>query len=791
MDNNISIDTLLGQSFIFQKITQNIDKDRVILLKGETGYGKTYLLNKVMQYCKTTMKNSVSFLLENNIYSYDYAPFLLAISQNESLFLNNGINILKTYVDMVPVIGKALEKSVSLKRSYPSEFTVDEINILTQIKKAAQGKKVILFCDEISSWDEPSLVFLIKLIKYKDDLGHFFPLSCICTDSASSDLYDKLFTVKYDLKPFNSIHSVQIVNALFPDNKLDEDTIKNICSICNYNIGIIIQVVSNINSTNAFSDKEIRNLFISKLPEKENVSLLLDKASIIGITSYKSILQKFVKLDDFHFQISLDSASEASLLRDEKEQVKFVNECVWSVFHEYNKNNKQYHHDLAKCLESVMPSSHKRIGGEYILSGFYENAAVHFVQSAIFYYITYRIKPLFTAQEKELINKYNLMFFCNRIIELYDNYYHGTCQEEEDCPLTNYDVLDFESDYYKAFLCINESIDQTCYEHVFDKLQRWVNNTSFKSESPEQWLRAALLCLETDVELHNGLNRALLSDIEQTIRAYAKTDKNIEVFHYDFMSKSNSIYSIEIAANYTYDAVSALEKNNLFYRHSYKYLIFLTNALANAIVMGEKEKAFEYSKKAIDCIAEGDIFPSSFIGTISNNIYISLLLWNRENFIKEFDSISKTMLNLIGQKDDDISTVLYKNNLAVFYLYYKDYTSAQNILKELFDLVKYNNSIDDYYAYLIKNNYYMFQYIKTGKIDVQRFDDELSALKPLDLNMKYFNARLIYMKEKLTQGYKIDLKSERWNDFESVQIGKAWFFWGKWFLLSDIQFWSE
>lgn len=144
MDDNISIDRLLGQSFMFQKITQNIDKDKAILLKGETGYGKTYLLNKVMQYCKTTMKNSVSFLLENNIYSYDYAPFLLAISQNESLFLNNGINILKTYVDMAPVLGKALEKSVSLKRSYPSEFTVDEINILTQIKKAAQGKK--LYC---------------------------------------------------------------------------------------------------------------------------------------------------------------------------------------------------------------------------------------------------------------------------------------------------------------------------------------------------------------------------------------------------------------------------------------------------------------------------------------------------------------------------------------------------------------------------------------------------------------------------------------------------------------------
>lgn len=438
-----------------------------------------------------------------------------------------------------------------------------------------------------------------------------------------------------------------------------------------------------------------------------------------------------------------------------------------------------------------MPSSHKRIGSEYVLAGFEEKASVHFVLSAIHYYITYRIKILFTEQEKNLMIRYNLFGFCNQIIKLYEYYYNGIFIEPSDNLLTKYDELNFEIDYYQAFVSANMSIDQTYYENVNSRLQRWVDNSCFQAENPEQWLRAALLCLEIEVELHKGLNKQLLIKVQNTIQKYFKTDKTFEILKYDFDSKSNSIFSIDIAANVTFDAVTAYERSTSFNCHSYKYLVFLNNALANSIVIGKQEKAYDYSQKAINCITGIDSLSQNFIGVLSTNFYLALLLWKRECFFDEFSSISNYIKKLIEQNQDEISKVLYKNNLAVFYLYCKDFETAEGIFEELYRAIKFNDRIDDYYSYIIKNNYCLLQYVKTGKIDAESFVEDLSALRPLDLNMKYFNARNKYMKEKLSQGYKIDFGNAQWNDFDSVQVGDAWFFWGKWFLMSDIQFWSE
>ena len=786
-----TLEELLGQRTVFQKITENINKDEIILIRGETGYGKSYLLEKIKQYYSTTDPNGTSFVLENNIHSYDYAPFLTAISQNENLYLKTGVNVAKSFTEMIPVLGKSLDKAFTLKRCYPAEFTDVEVNIISQIRELAHLSNIMLFCDDICSWDEPSLILLIKLIKYRDKIGICSKIKCICTDSTPTNVYDTLFTHIYKLKPFNINNSVKIVKIIFPDTKLDDESIKRICSICNCNIGVIKLIISNINSSNSLSDKEVRNIIVSKLQEKEKVSILLDKASIIGISSNKTLLHNYTKYDSFDFQYSLGVASDACLIRNTIENIDFTDECIWSIFNNYNKDNKKYHYELAECIKAIMPSCHKRIGSEYILAGLEEKASIHFVLSAIHYYITHRIKLLFTEQEKEMMIRYNLFEFCNQIIELYENYFNGVFKENSSYLLTKYDELNFEIDYYQAFISANMSIDQTYYENVNSRLQSWVDNSTFQAENPEQWLRAALLCLETEVELHKGLNKHLLIEVQNTIQKYFKTDKTFEVLKYDFDSKSNSIFSIDIAANVTFEAVNAYERSTSFNCHSYKYIVFLTNALANSIVIGRQEKAFEYAQKAINCITGIDSFPHNFIGVLSNNFYLALLLWKSEHFFAEFPSISKYMKKLIEQDQDEISKVLYKNNLAVFYLYCKEFNVAESIFEDLYRVIEFNDSIDDYYSYIIKNNYCLLQYVKTGKIDVESFAEDLSALKPLDLNMKYFNARNKYMKEKLSQGFKFDFDNAQWNDFDSVQVGDAWFFWGKWFLMSDIQFWSE
>lgn len=786
---NTTTETILGQRVVFETITKNINKDKIFLIRGETGYGKSYLLNKINGYIHS-MSNVTGFFLTPHVFSYDYAPFLAAISKKENKLVNAGIEIIKSFSEMIPTWGDALEKILSIEIQYPSEFSETEINIISQIKVVAQDSMVILLCEDISSWDEPSLILLWKIIKYRNELGRF-KLCCICTDSVTLNEFEGFFTHICELKAFNINDSVKLVRTLFPNTSLDDVDIKSICSICKCNIGIVSLMISHINSTRSFSDKEVRNIIISTIHDSEKVSLLLDKASIIGISSYKMLLKDFVNYDDFEFQHSINEAADAQLLEQTSEHVAFANETIWGVFNTYNKDNKKYHYELATCIKAIMPTSHKRIGVEYILAGLSDKAAIHYVLSAIYYYINYRIKPLFTEQEKDLLSSYGLLEFCNQIITLYSNYYNGVFDVNSTYPSTKYDELNFEVDYLKAFVFINMKIEHTYYENMYNNLWRWVENNKFKEENPEQRLRAAHLCLETGVELHTGLNKSLLNNVQNTIDKYIKTDRNIEFFNYDFKSKSNGIFSIEIAANETFQAVNALERNNSYNRRSYKYLIFLTNALANAIVLGKEDKALEYTKKAMNYIQAVDVFPNYFLGALNNNMLLTFLLWDMKKFCEEFESIELYMIKLINQSRDEISKVLYKNNLAVFYLYQQDIVAAEKIFDELYQLVEYNEDIDDYYSYLIKNNYYLLNYLKTGKIDIDFFIDELSALKPLDLNMKYFNARIKYIKNKLLQGFKLKIQNTQWNDFDRLQVGEAWFFWGKWFLMSDIQFWSE
>ena len=779
-----TIEAILGQREAFENITKNINSYNSFLIRGETGYGKSYLLNKIEKYI-CSIRKTVSLKLTPQVVSYDYAPFLSAISKIESTIINTGTEIVRNFSDMIPIFGEMLEKTLSIEFQYPSEFSDVESNIISQIKMASQGADVVLLCDEISSWDEPSIILLSKIIRYYDKLGHL-RLSCVCADSNLSTEFNSLFAQVFELRPLAKENSFEIVKTVYPNTDLDDEDIMNICSLCKYNIGIVKTIISSIDASSVFSDREIRSVIISSISKQENVTLLLDKASVIGFSSYKKLLQKYVSYSEFDFQYAVSEAKEEKLVLEDKEHVVFANETIWSIFNNFNKGNKKYHFELAECIESILPTNHKRIGGEYILAGMTEKAAVQYALSAIYYYITYRIKPIYSEQEKETMDTYGLLDFCNKIIQLYEDYFTGNFHEDINYPSSDYDELNFEIDYAKAFVCINTEIEYAYYKNSLIKLKRWIDNISFRDKFPEQWLRAAFLYLGTGVELHMEYDKELLIDIQNRVEKYRKTDKNILNLYYDFNSKCNSIYSVDIAANVTFEAVRYWENQN-----SYKYLIALNNALANAIVLGRKSQALEYSKKAIEYINRKNPYPNYFFGPLGNNLLLSVLLWDTKIFSTLFGKIENYMIMLIDNNQKKISKVLYKNNLAIFHLYCMNIDEAEKILSELYQLVEYNEEIDDYYSYLIKNNYFLLRLLKYKDVDVRGFLSELSKLKPLDLDMKYFTARLKYLEANLTQDFNLDISCDNWNDFNKVQVGEAWFFWGKWFLLSDIQFWSE
>lgn len=782
----ITLESLLGQSKIFQEITKELF-NKSYLIKGAIGTGKKYILNKLYKYTESE-KKIMTFYLKQDILSEDYRPFLSAISEKESAIIKNGTEIIKNFSTLIPIFGEVLDKVLKFEVKYPAEFTETEINIISQIKATSQCKEIVLICEEINIWDEPSRILLKKIISNLQN-GEFSKFSCICSSSAL-DESSNFFTNVFKLRAFNIKDSIGIIRSILPETTLDDNTIKSVCSVCGCNIGIAKFVIEKLDTSTPFFDNEIRSYVVSTI-KNDKVVLLLDKASVIGSTSSKKLLQIFTRFEEFEFMSTLNETITSHYMSCLGDNVAFIDKTLWNIFYSFNNSKKEFHFELAKCLKSIIPTAYKHIGIEYLLAGFDEKAALYYTLSAIYYYITYKIKPVFSDSESEIIKSYGFYDSCTMIIDTYEKFFSEMIDSIPELLTSNIEEINFEIDYLKTLIYLNSDIDCTYYTNTYNIIQRWAKDTNFQEQSPEQWLRAATIFLEIGVELHKGLDVQILGEIQKVVSKYIATDVNIEIFHYDFLAKSNSIYSIDVASNNTYNAVRFIEDKLENERFSYKYLIFLNNALANAVVMGEKNVAFEFCSKATSYLIKNDYKSGYFASTVINNILLALLCWEPIKFTLNFPSIEKVMKKFVLESKVNSSKMLFQNNLGVFYIYCGQIEKARKIFKELYLYIKYNSEIDDYYSYFIKNNYYLIEYIVTGTLDTKKFIKNLNELNPLDTCMKYFKARNQYMSERLEENFKIDLSNELWNEFEETLVGKAWKFWGRWFLLSDIQFWSE
>ena len=787
--DNIDIEVILSQNIIYEKVTKNLFGHSFLIL-GDIGQGKKYVIKKICEYVSKT-KIGKTINMDADGLKYDYAPFLKAISESENLFVANGINLLKDLSEYIPVIGNVVNTIATQKKAFPAEFTDTEIDIINKLRTVINNSNIVLVCNELAYWDVPSLTLIRKLIAHPEVLKQE---NCIiCTDFKVTSIEKVNFSECFTLSMLPVKKSPEVIRYLIPNINISDEMIQNVCSACNGNIGILKSILGEIVDFNICNNKidSFHKLIVSQLDDNDSCTLLLDKASIIGCSSQKSILKKYTSFDEFEFCRLIDYMNEKRLLQDHSTTVDFSSDSLWSIFNTYNQSNRKYHYDYANCINAIMPAKYDVVAQEYHLAGMKEDAVIYYILSSLHNYISYRIKPIFSDEIKKMINSYNLMTYCENMIDLYDKYFKYELNDQCVFPKESDMRLLFETDYLEAIYLINFKVEKTYYRRAYNKMRLWFDNQDFAEKSPEQWLRAAFSTLSISIELHEENPNLYFEIIENTINKYIKTDFKISIMHYDFYAKSNSCFSIDIAENNVIEAVDFFKKNLNKLPSQFKYITALNNALANAVVVGKKELAINYISILINYLRNPDTHIEYFSGAIINNIYLSMLLWFKSEFIESFDSIENTMLGLIDNHSDDISKILYKNNLALFYLYCGYIGKANTILEELYNQIRDNNDIDDYYVYFIKNNFYIFNYIISTVIDINAVFSELDSLIPLSNDTKYFSARNKYIKEKILSGYKINLNDPNWNDFKEKRIGRAWNLWGKWLLFSDIQFWGD
>lgn len=798
------IEEILGQSEVIRSITRDYRFSAKYLIAAPSGGGKNYLVTQLKRYFIQQPNIQVVHCHVKRIgmdARLDFAPFIEMLSSEENLTQAQYTNLSKPFAELVPYIGKCVSQLLSMKKVYPAKFNSTECELLARIERVVGSKNPVIVCEEIDRWDRASILFLQKMMTLA------FPAkSCIfiCTSNSQefeSPIENETFDQCFDLRPILAEQISTVAACLFPDTTFSPDVLQQIYCLSRGNIGILLQLAELVGdgcSSQICKGHIYQDIILNRLHETlgkahyDNAVELLNRASLIGERVYKKLLEIFVHFDSATLIESIDDVIQHDILMEEVDFLSFSYHTVWQSFYEANKKNKGFHLELANCICELMPSNYLYIADEMLKAGENRKAAIFYILSAIKEYHTYRSLPVLPRFQVELLKDCQLFSAYQNLIKLYGSIFSGDYDGAQKiiCRFNEPQLL-FEADYIKAVGKINGSIMQSAYSEALTSLQSWVEDEDFHRKSPYQWMRAAILAVGAQYELHDNRMFDLLKKIDQTKRKFAATDPGMEWLEYDFLSKCNYCYTIDTAYHYAKEALDFFQKNLAQSPSKVPYCIALINCGANSTVVGKYQEAIDFLTKAL-VVLDNEPLSYGLANPLVNNLLIAELLGGQMKGQEDIQLGIAQMEPLIkAMSDDVISNILLRNNQIVMLCYQGNVVSAAEKIEALYNELRYMEGVDDYYPYFVGNNYHVIRHLAGIEALCGAALEEIFCLRPLDHDHDYFAARQRVMLEQLEDGFLPNMSAPGWNDLPGPLVGPAWSFWGKWLLLSDLQIWSD
>lgn len=804
MERNRRIEELLGQSAIFDAITKHNNASASYLIEAPAGRGKHYLSERLKEYYSVQPGIRVLHCCINRTGvdpTWDFAPFVGMLVQEENITKVNYSNLGKPFIELIPYVGKCISQLMSQKKVYAATFNSVEAELLIRLERVIGAMKPIFLCEEVDHWDKASMRFLQKLLTsgFRAKECVFI---CTCTNRNAEILINHTqFDQRFEIGIIAEEDMEYVIKTLFHSLELTPDLLRQLHRLSGGNIGIIHQLAELIgenetgliNTSRVYHDVILRRLRenLSELRYNRAVEML-DKASLVGERIYRKLLQHFLRYDSAVFTESVGDVVNQNVLTQNIDVLAFTYRAVWQSFYELNMKNQQFHYELANCIHELMPSNYSYIADELLKAGEERKAAIYYILAALNEYHTYRAIPVLVTPQIELLERCGLLTDYRQLLDLYSRFFQGDyistrqticrCKEQ---------LLAFEVDYIKAVAQINGSILQSAYAESLITLQSWVEDDDFRLQSPYQWMRGALLAIGAQYELHDKSMTNLFKRIERTKRKYAATDRGIEWLEYDFLSKCNYCYTVDTAYHYTKEAVCFFRENLLQSPSKYPYYTALINCGANSTVVGEYQEAIDLLTEALELV-ERESVPYGVVDSLVNNLLIAELLGGQIQTSEEIQMAIDQMESLIdAMSGDTISQILLRNNQAVMMCYKGDITAAVQKIDELYAEIRYIDDADDYYPYIVGNNYHIMRHLAgLSPIDCVSLES-VFRLHPLDHDRNYFSARQRVMLEQIERGQFPELLTPNWNCLSGLLVGPAWNFWGRWLLFSDMQIWSD
>jgi hypothetical protein len=716
----------------------------------------------------------------------------------------------------IPVIGEAASYLVNEVLNYRRKKLARQTQVLGEkeqdllfvIETAAHGKRLLLLIDQLSNWDDESWGLLELIISpliqdFYSSLRNVLIVMGSGEDTLprSRILVEKLPFVECRLQRLQRENlSVALEAFDFP-------------MLGNQEMGLLYEATGGrldlLNDFGSLSrDLGVTGLvgegsaLYGRLIERRLRALKGDVAALEGLLTAASFLGNSFSPEEAccltgyggeELQAILRLAEDERLLGITDGYVSFHSVAMQQYFRSSRIGDPgKYHRKFAECLRQLRPGDYETRCQHLLLAGETNNALVcHCLAS-----LDARRRRRALPEPKQLRSANDWHEFASYLESMFAAYaaYDRDAVQEclsilESIEAFLPDALVAERDYLEAQIRL-KSHRVSDFERAVVSLERWL---SLEVVEPEIWSRVAQALI---VGLTETDRNQEASELEEALTKYYGARRTLDPWALYGLNclrrRSECLHHLVPARNRLQNALAYFgpATAGTLPRHPLQYYYTLTNLVSNLIASGSFAEAtvrgaelkglvqghFSFNWPALEVPANNSVLAGYLAGVLPLSAATDLL--------RQIDE----------RRNEGGDQMLIHNNLAVLLIHGGELEKAQQILTAVQDQLGEKSDSDAYHRYFVTNNLAGL-FALAGE---QSKATQMIADAGQDLNRLYPAIRETLMRRHAMMPEALvaapSVGAEKFDSFLkdhfSPQMGPQWAFYGRGFLLSDIQFWA-
>lgn len=827
LGQNTIIDSILK---IFEKNSNSID---IVLLEGDSGTGKSHIAEDIVQRWVNEEERKEALLLQGDLLQVERPlyPFNAGLIKQVASFEKRK-SVKKGASEMlkgIPFAGdfasflldRITDSKINVNQSKLGFLQKEEFELVLALNSFYRNSQLLLVADNLHWWDESSISLLNALLS--KELIDSFPflksikvLGLLTTDQAylAKNEIDELkvksnpiiFNIPKTTKDeFKAVLNYFGIRGL---GKKNEDLIFNLSGGHLEILKTLFQYTSPqdlkfLNESLANEIPQGEQAFLEKIfslrlkhlgAESEQIINLLEYASVIGLNfNFEEILcltrEKEETLSDI-----IARAREAHFIDGNDIKNSFSHEVIREFFWcRIQSKKSEYFKKFAGCLAQLRPGSYFQRASLLMDAGLIKDSLITYMLG---YFKNIHdgipVPALARTRIEQLCKLQGFEEYYDLMKDAYTSFIQGSYEKSKNYIRQIEDIYPeplLAEKYYLLSLCLAKTLDRNDLIESKNCLLSW---DSLKNKESELWIRIMLTLMSRYAHLNeyheaSAIERKIMMLLAERISFDPFAEYGLNILR----RKASILHVGEIACKRTALCLSYFGETDGWFnsRFPIQYYMALANHSGNLIVAGEFESAYHYAQQSI---LFKENYPEIAFPRLEipiNNLIVSGFLSNHltsEKVLEIYDALFEQIENVEYR-------VLLQNNYFVFKALNNNLRESLKLCENLNNHLASTTRNDSYYRYFVGMNQAILYFLNGERLVANKIINELKLAIP-QIPDKHYLLRRHEVIQILVQNDDIE-DAVLWNSYVldkfPNEIGPGWKFFGKGFLLSDMQFWSD